>query len=64
MYIMHKYDCCDTCLAKSPKLNMLADKVSTGIKDHFEDFNLEYIIIYIKKVKMQLAIDAKKAKDS
>ena len=52
---MHKYDCCDKCLAKSRKLNMLADKVSTGIKDHFDDFNLEYMIIYIKKVKIQLA---------
>lgn len=61
MYIMHEYNCCDSCLSKFKKLNRLASRVEEGLVEHFSDFNLEYMIIYIKKRKIQLAKEAKAA---
>ena len=58
MYILHSYNCCDKCLSRSKKLNSLVSRVEQGLKEHFSDFNLEYMIIYIKKRKIQLAKEA------
>ena len=49
---MHRYDCCDKLIPKSKKLNMLSSRVEKGLEDHFADFNLEYMIVYIKKRKL------------